>query len=679
MTKVVTFYSYKGGVGRTMALVNTAHVLARDGWRVLMVDFDLEAPGMTHFFAHLIKERRRSVERDSLDLLLHARSTIAEPSRIPASLDEYVVRVDLLPDWLEDAPEGIPYKNGRLDLIPATLEPHSDSDARDYLHRMGELDLSTIFAPGGPGHRYGEHVRSYFTSARFEAPGDPVFTMRSPVAAAYDIVLLDSRTGLNEIAGLCIGPVCDAIIVCTGLNAQNVAGTRYFMSRAGLLSEKAKPYAVAAGPIPVWHTRQAEPQIARIKHDLAAKTIVEIPYHPSAAITETVFVKDEPKDPISKAYESLAPVIVEYVRNDPDERLNLSRLERMIRDGRAAQDIASSVAANLPLLRMQSQVKWTLPPGLATFPTALTMSALPPSRRSLPTFGPDEIQRLSIATAVAAYYKGTDASFGRARLLLQRVRDNDLRRAFAIRLLYFQFKILGSLPGDDVGTFALRLIRNVLGPEEVKGDVPQRDTRSVVFADALITALLLISSGREDAVRLNEAALSPHLSSLAAGPRSRLWYQAWAEFALPLPTWSPELLLSVSKADPDKKDRKILEEFVSAMRLRRDILEDESFVATDLFGRMSYDWGRRWSMPVGMWPESIVISAYAIARPKDVNSLLAWIKLARRSYGYAWRVIVDWRHLRAVASNPRFQEFVADEDERVAGIERGIDDGFYPL
>ena len=46
---VTTFYSFKGGVGRTMALVNVAVELAQRGRRVLAVDFDLEAPGIDTF------------------------------------------------------------------------------------------------------------------------------------------------------------------------------------------------------------------------------------------------------------------------------------------------------------------------------------------------------------------------------------------------------------------------------------------------------------------------------------------------------------------------------------------------------------------------------------------------------------------------------------------------------
>ena len=47
---IVTFYSWKGGVGRTMALANVAIQLARKGHSVLAVDWDLEAPGLNRYF-----------------------------------------------------------------------------------------------------------------------------------------------------------------------------------------------------------------------------------------------------------------------------------------------------------------------------------------------------------------------------------------------------------------------------------------------------------------------------------------------------------------------------------------------------------------------------------------------------------------------------------------------------
>ena len=48
--QIVTFYSFKGGTGRTMALANVAWILAANGKRVLIADWDLESPGLHRFF-----------------------------------------------------------------------------------------------------------------------------------------------------------------------------------------------------------------------------------------------------------------------------------------------------------------------------------------------------------------------------------------------------------------------------------------------------------------------------------------------------------------------------------------------------------------------------------------------------------------------------------------------------
>ena len=51
---IITFYSYKGGTGRSMALANVAYLLATDiaygKNKVLMIDWDLEAPGLHRYF-----------------------------------------------------------------------------------------------------------------------------------------------------------------------------------------------------------------------------------------------------------------------------------------------------------------------------------------------------------------------------------------------------------------------------------------------------------------------------------------------------------------------------------------------------------------------------------------------------------------------------------------------------
>lgn len=48
---IVSFFSFKGGAGRTSTLVATALTLAHNGHRVAIVDLDLEAPGLATIFS----------------------------------------------------------------------------------------------------------------------------------------------------------------------------------------------------------------------------------------------------------------------------------------------------------------------------------------------------------------------------------------------------------------------------------------------------------------------------------------------------------------------------------------------------------------------------------------------------------------------------------------------------
>src|SRR4051794_22035741 len=73
--EIVTFYSYKGGTGRTMTLANVAWVLASTGARVLAIDWDLEAPGLQRYFRafladmlETLKPQIEAAQREALRL-----------------------------------------------------------------------------------------------------------------------------------------------------------------------------------------------------------------------------------------------------------------------------------------------------------------------------------------------------------------------------------------------------------------------------------------------------------------------------------------------------------------------------------------------------------------------------------------------------------------------------------
>src|SRR6266480_4471335 len=107
---VVTFYSFKGGVGRSMALVNTGGILAgRRGFRVLVIDLDLEAPGLSYLAPNADAEERQQAAAESfaqpgfVDLLTDAKQRGPEADLfIPsaAAIAEKYTREYWLPDEL---------------------------------------------------------------------------------------------------------------------------------------------------------------------------------------------------------------------------------------------------------------------------------------------------------------------------------------------------------------------------------------------------------------------------------------------------------------------------------------------------------------------------------------------------------------------------------------------------
>lgn len=67
--KVTTFYSYKGGSGRSMTLANVAWALATNGQKVLCIDWDLEAPGLHRYFHPFLDDPEQKLSTGLIDLI----------------------------------------------------------------------------------------------------------------------------------------------------------------------------------------------------------------------------------------------------------------------------------------------------------------------------------------------------------------------------------------------------------------------------------------------------------------------------------------------------------------------------------------------------------------------------------------------------------------------------------
>src|SRR5262245_8262241 len=67
--RIINFYSYKGGTGRSMTLANVAWILASNGKQVLTIDWDLEAPGLHRYFMPFLVDKELKVSEGLMDMI----------------------------------------------------------------------------------------------------------------------------------------------------------------------------------------------------------------------------------------------------------------------------------------------------------------------------------------------------------------------------------------------------------------------------------------------------------------------------------------------------------------------------------------------------------------------------------------------------------------------------------
>src|SRR5262249_38894054 len=121
--RVVTFYSYKGGTGRSMALANVAWLLALSGNCVLVIDWDLEAPGIHRYFHPFLEDKELLRTEGLLDMVhyMAGQAAVSDSTRASDSVDvlEYVEPLE----WPENLSKPISWKDfgprARIDLMPA--------------------------------------------------------------------------------------------------------------------------------------------------------------------------------------------------------------------------------------------------------------------------------------------------------------------------------------------------------------------------------------------------------------------------------------------------------------------------------------------------------------------------------------------------------------------------------
>lgn len=198
MGEIVTFYSYKGGTGRSMALANVAWILASRRKRVLMIDWDLEAPGLHRYFAPFLVDRDLTGTRGVIDFIREfaIRAATPDPEGAAPKGDWYEPLADIVDyavsiRWPYFAP-------GLLDFIPAGQQDAS------YATRVNSFNWDVFYDRLGGGHF--------------------LDLTKKIIRDQYDYILIDSRTGVSDTSGICTVQMPDTVVVCFTLNNQSIKG-----------------------------------------------------------------------------------------------------------------------------------------------------------------------------------------------------------------------------------------------------------------------------------------------------------------------------------------------------------------------------------------------------------------------------------------------------------------------
>ena len=186
MGSITTFYSYKGGVGRSMALANVALLLAKRGKKVLVVDFDLEAPGLERYFSGYFPMQDSGL--GLMRLFMDARSGEAIDYR------SYTSSIDC----------GTSH--------PIELLSSGREQDHDYSRNLESFDWAALFSE----HRGGDLIES----------------LRKHWREDFDLTLIDSRTGLSDTGGICTIQLPDVVVAMFTANYQSLYGVRDVMRLA---------------------------------------------------------------------------------------------------------------------------------------------------------------------------------------------------------------------------------------------------------------------------------------------------------------------------------------------------------------------------------------------------------------------------------------------------------------
>ncbi|SFI86011.1 KGGVGR-motif variant AAA ATPase [Myroides guanonis] len=201
---VITFYSYKGGMGRSTNLVITASHLARNYQKkIIIIDCDFEAPGFSNFFSEEPSEPRYT--NGLMEYFFD------KDSSHKINLNDYSWEVSK--DYSKDGEIRI-IPAGNLDIKNDINNTEFPTNLSHYLEGLARLDFAST-----------ESVVE-----KFRILIDDIKKQYSP-----DAIFIDSRTGFTDIFGIAALKLSTQVVGFFSNSAQNDPGIYQFVTSIGNL------------------------------------------------------------------------------------------------------------------------------------------------------------------------------------------------------------------------------------------------------------------------------------------------------------------------------------------------------------------------------------------------------------------------------------------------------------
>jgi eukaryotic-like serine/threonine-protein kinase len=213
--EVVTFYSYKGGTGRSMALVNCAGLIAQHlpavANPILIVDFDLEAPGLHRYLAPFLGPGAGGVGK-------------------PGVLELFAALAGAVDEALPNAPPAVRGEAARLsdDAAAAIVDAVSLGDFIDDTQVTG-LKLMTA---GCFDDSYDRRLTRFDWEGLHRKAPALFRCLGERLAREYCFTFVDSRTGLSDTSGICTMLLPDVLVMVFTPNQQSLTGIDHLVRRA---------------------------------------------------------------------------------------------------------------------------------------------------------------------------------------------------------------------------------------------------------------------------------------------------------------------------------------------------------------------------------------------------------------------------------------------------------------